>query len=928
LAQGYTIYVSVNGNDNNSGVHQHAPFLTVKKALNVATVGTEIVIFPGVYTEIFPLTVPTGVSVRGAGIRSVTIQPTTGTNTNNAFLMNGETTVEFLTVKGFYAPGNGFSFANNFTVTTRSPYVQNVTVITTGPNAGNGALVDGSLANSASNQASMLFSSVTMIVPDAVGIHATNGTRVEWLNSWTYFAYRGIYLTQGMVPSGSLNFSSNNYLSLSAAQTIGTQAYTFECFFYTASNGLQTLLGAASTGGMSIWLFGNGVDPVTTIQIDRSYVDAAQYTVGAITLNTWHHIAVTRDSSNNASVFLDGVKATGSTSNTANYTGPSGLIGAVAGSAYFFTGHLTQIKLVVGSNYYDPTAASISVPTAVLTTSANTKLLLTAATSGAYLTDISGTQIVSNISGVVYNTATPFLVRTGAEIRSIGSANIYGTYGAVADGANTLGYLIGHNFSYIGSGLDSQNDYGLVIQANEVVRENGGQLYHDSIDQRGDYRIGDIFYVNQQTGEVSFNAQAINLLNNGSILLEDGSNRTLLQAADIQVANIRIHGNNVDSVVGPINFLAFNGTTNLNTNVSVTGNLQVTGNTTIQGNITFGDAISDTVTVADYLTQTVKPKQNNTYSLGSNPAASGKAWRNIYTDLAKFDQVQFSGNQVTTTTAGTDLLIQSTTGNINVEYLKFNDNNITNIWPSATTDTQKSILFTPNGTGNVEINSTKSLILPIGNDSTRVLASNGEIRYNSTINNIEGYSNTGYVDFFNLYSQNQQTYATAELTPNTADSTLRFAIGNVVTTTISSSTLTTVNLVSGNVGVSGSTVQNTQTNTDVAFAPNGTGKINLKSFVNVKDNTVTNATSTNISFNSTNQGHWKFGGKNGVVIPLGTNSDYPITALQGAIRYNTVTGFAEVYTGSVWTSWVGTGNATVSEADMNDLTFLYTLILG
>jgi hypothetical protein len=924
LAPGYTVYVSVNGNDANTGIHQHAPVRTVAYALSIATAGTEIVIFPGTYTEIFPLTVPAGVSVRGAGIRAVTIQPTSGTNTNNAFLMNGETTVEFLTVKDFYAPGNAFSFAPNFTVTTRSPYVQNVTVITVGPNAGNGALVDGSLATSASKEASMLFSSVTMIVPNATGIQATNGARVEWLNSFTYFAYRGIYLTQGMSPSGSLTFSSNNYLSLGTAQTIGTQAYTFECFFYTASNGLQTLLGASSSGGMSIWLFGNGTNPVTTIQIDRSYVDAAQYTVSPITLNTWHHIAVTRDSANNTSVFLDGVKAVGSASNATNYTGPSGLIGAVAGSAYFFTGYLTQIKLAVGSNYYNPTAASISVPTALLTTSANTKLLLTAATSGAYLTDTSGTQTVSNISGVTYSTSTPFLVKAGAEMRSIGSANVYGTYGAVADGADTLGYLIGHNFGYIGTGLDSQNDYGLVIQANEVVRENGGQLYYDSMDHRGDYRIGDIFYVNQQTGEISFNAQAINLLNNGSILLENGTSRTLVQAADIQVANIRIHGNSVDSMFGPINFLAFNSTTNLNTNVNVAGDLQVTGNTTIQGNITFGDAISDTVTIADYLTQTVKPKQNNLYSLGSASAV----WRNIYTDLAQFGQVQFSGNQITTTTASTDLLIQSTTGNINVEYLKFNDNNITNIWPTPTTDTQKSVIFTPNGTGNVEINSTKSLILPIGNNSTRVLSSNGEIRYNSLYNNIEGYSNTGYVNFFNVYSQNQQTYITPELTPNAADSTLRFAIGNVVTTTISSSTLTTVNLVPGNVGISGSTVQNTQTNTDVEFVPNGTGKINLKSFVNVKDNTVTNATSTDISFNSTNQGHWKFGGKSGVVIPLGTNSDYPITPLQGAIRYNTVSGFAEVYTGSAWTSWVGTGNATVTEADMNDLTFLYTLILG
>lgn len=236
-------------------------------------------------------------------------------------------------------------------------------------------------------------------------------------------------------PASSLSFSGSNYLSLSTAQTIGTQAYTFECFFYTASNGLQTLLGAAASGGMSVWLFGDGINPVTTIQIDRSGVDAAVYTVSPITVNTWHHIAVTRDSLNNASVFLDGVKATGSASNAANYTGPSGLIGAVAGSAYFFTGYLTQIKLAVGSNYYDPTAASIAVPTAVLTTSANTKLLLTVANSGAYLTDTSGTQTVSNIGGVTYSASSP--IPAGVEANTI--TNL--TNGALTLSHTGQGYL-------------------------------------------------------------------------------------------------------------------------------------------------------------------------------------------------------------------------------------------------------------------------------------------------------------------------------------------------------------------------------------------------------------------------------------------------------------------------------------------------------
>jgi hypothetical protein len=138
LGQGHTYYVSVNGNDTYIGSHLHATFRTIKKALSVATVGDEIVIFPGTYEEIFPLTVPAGVTVNGAGIRAVTIVPTEATSVNDCFLLNGETTVSNLTIKDFYYDpiddvGYGFRFADNMTVTSRSPYIQNVSIITGAP---------------------------------------------------------------------------------------------------------------------------------------------------------------------------------------------------------------------------------------------------------------------------------------------------------------------------------------------------------------------------------------------------------------------------------------------------------------------------------------------------------------------------------------------------------------------------------------------------------------------------------------------------------------------------------------------------------------------------------------------------------------------------------------------------------------------------
>ena len=43
----------------------------------------------------------------------------------------------------------------------------------------------------------MLFHAVTFITPGVDGLTMRNSVRVEWLNSFTYFANRGIYMQQG-----------------------------------------------------------------------------------------------------------------------------------------------------------------------------------------------------------------------------------------------------------------------------------------------------------------------------------------------------------------------------------------------------------------------------------------------------------------------------------------------------------------------------------------------------------------------------------------------------------------------------------------------------------------------------------------------------------------------------------------------------------
>ena len=218
---GQTYYVATTGSNVNTlasgganGKHQDTAFLTIEKALSVATSGDTVLIGAGTFQETFPLTIPDGVTVKGTNLRSTQVTPTSGTNDLNAFVLSGDVHISDLTVKDFfYNSGNdtGYGFVCTSSLDSdRSPYLERVTVLTKGSvtsasdpygyaqgDAGRGALLDGAQFASSGLEAAILFNEVTFIVPNSVGLYLTNGVRVEWLNSFIYFANEGIKGVQG-----------------------------------------------------------------------------------------------------------------------------------------------------------------------------------------------------------------------------------------------------------------------------------------------------------------------------------------------------------------------------------------------------------------------------------------------------------------------------------------------------------------------------------------------------------------------------------------------------------------------------------------------------------------------------------------------------------------------------------------------------------
>jgi hypothetical protein len=93
--------------------------------------------------------------------------------------------------------------------------------------------------------------------------------------------------------------------------------------------------------------------------------------------------------------------------------------------------------------------------------------------------------------------------------------------------------LTGHDFLDIGTGSFIDTNYpGLATQptiaANEAVDNGGGRVFFTSTDQDGNFRVGDLFAIEQSTGIATLNADAFNIsglqeLNLGNVTLGGGS---------------------------------------------------------------------------------------------------------------------------------------------------------------------------------------------------------------------------------------------------------------------------------------------------------------------------------------------------------------------------------------------------------------------
>lgn len=479
-------YVTPEGNNSNNGRTINRAFASIRYACTQVTGPATIYVKSGTYTEQLPIVVPPSVSIVGDGVRTTTVTAAAGTSTDGStlnsrttmFLMSNASMVKDLNctgMNGFAISGGtptsieaatrgGAFFALNpdSPVTTKSPYIQDVTTFST---AGIGALIDGGVHNSGNK--SMVLSNFTCINDGGVGVWVRHAAKAELVSVFTYYCVFGYASSDGgQIRALNGNNSYGTYGSASEGfdnlETPVTGSLYGSLLTYQSITGGSFSAGQTITGGTS--------GATGTVLSSQEGVSRIYYKLLTGTFQVGE--TVTNGSGVSAVIAAGGV------------TGQKGFVLALSGIS-------SQPKPGVSI-----TITGDSTPYIVQTVA-------------DYSSGVSGYKP----AGYTLVILTTEKTTASADATAVTLRNRFSTV-----------RLTGHDFLNVGTGGITTTNYPgtpsqAAVQANEVIETYPGRVYYVTTDQDGNFRVGDYFKVDQATGKATLNANAFDLSGLTSIRL-------------------------------------------------------------------------------------------------------------------------------------------------------------------------------------------------------------------------------------------------------------------------------------------------------------------------------------------------------------------------------------------------------------------------
>jgi len=537
------IYVTKDGDDNNTGKKLGDAKATIKNAVENAEEGSIIKISAGVYEENNPITVPKQVSIFGDSLREVSVKPLNDTDlfrvangnyiTNMSFVSDGPMPNTSVVAFDPTKP----QFIN------QSPYIQNCTNFI---DSSIGLKIDGRHAIGPTK--SMVLDSFTQYNPNGIGAFITNGAYAQLVSMFTICTDTAVYCKDGGgCDLTNSNSSFGNYGLVSegvgALQYTGLSIEETAAGFDTITLDLSTQVLGVSTAsydnltgelivqttsdhnynvGMAVSISGLGFTcssgPGTVIYpsgnsgyiFDVSQIDSSDTFRTYVGISTLEHFYVSggsvrpdvvRPFDGQVVYFdqlyyeVDSVRVsyggTGYTSNTTITFNPPGTDWGVPAQATLevVNGVVTNVNIISSGRGYisDSLDAFLSEPVDS-TDLASVEVIM----RPKYYLILNSTQITNDFCTIVLNDNVPYSVGVGTTAYFFKQSRLLAS---------------SHSFEYIGSGTDIDTALpvygGVPIQENETRSIDGGIVVYTSTDHSGNFRVGDGVVINQATGTIS-----------------------------------------------------------------------------------------------------------------------------------------------------------------------------------------------------------------------------------------------------------------------------------------------------------------------------------------------------------------------------------------------------------------------------------------
>jgi len=385
----------------------------------------------------------------GDNLRTVSVIPANPAGDlfymTNAVYVWGITVRDYLGAAFAYNPDG--SAGNVFT----SPYIQNITSYTT---TGTGVRIDGSKVSANSTKA-MIVGFYTIINKGGIGIDLSNSAYSQLVNIYTIGTEIGIRAQSGA---------------------------------FCTLNGSDCSIGTYG-------LVATGIGPLQTSGNTVGYSTGGNFIIDGLLSNTQPHV--------NTVMFINDAEYSTTSSNT--LTIAVQVVTLTIGIGLKYSIGQTVIIAYNATNFMTGTVISYDD------------------TSGALVVDATGTEGSGtysswrvNLFPLKYYTIDTIKPNYAGNIPTPGSSTviIQEVYTANLVPATNVEFYTrsaiiasAHTFEYVGAGNDpaiALPQYGgIPVPENEVVTANGGVVTFTSTDQKGNFRVGKGFTVNQATGTVS-----------------------------------------------------------------------------------------------------------------------------------------------------------------------------------------------------------------------------------------------------------------------------------------------------------------------------------------------------------------------------------------------------------------------------------------